>query len=102
MPPLKFEYLFILLIYMLAGASILSSALKRLIREKAFWLSNAVFVVLGTFVDLMAIHWNWWYWNPERICGWRLLGIPLEEYLGFILGHMLTVCGWKVVTNDVG
>ena len=101
MLPLQAEYLFILLVYFSVGATIFSSTLKRLARKELFWVSTFAFVVLGTIVDLLAIRWHWWHWNPDRICGLRLLNIPIEEYIGFLVGHLLTIGAWETINDDL-
>jgi lycopene cyclase domain-containing protein len=101
MPPARLEYLFVLLIYFGSGATILWSALRRLFLRRYFWISAAAFEILGTAVDLLAIRWGWWAWMPDRTCGMRILAIPIEEYLGFFIGHMLVVGGWENLRDDM-
>lgn len=97
----RYEYLFVLLIYFAAGATILWSAVRRLLCQRVFWASSAAFVILGMTIDLLAIHWGWWSWSSRRVCGLAILSIPVEEYVGFFIGHMLVVAGWEIVSNDL-
>jgi lycopene cyclase domain-containing protein len=95
--PSRFEYLFVLLVYLGAGATILWSPLRRLLRTRVFWISAITFEVLGTIVDLLAIRWGWWSWTADRVCGVGILAIPIEEHIGFFIGHMLVVGSWEIV-----
>ncbi|MFN8416574.1 MAG: lycopene cyclase domain-containing protein [Cytophagaceae bacterium] len=34
--------------------------------------------------DVLFTHWGVWGFNPRYICGWYLLGLPIEEWLFFL------------------
>ncbi|MGZ5465661.1 MAG: lycopene cyclase domain-containing protein [Thermoanaerobaculia bacterium] len=99
MIPGRYEYLFLLLIFGLIGLAILSARAQRAIRTQTFWVSMAIFCVFGTAVDLLAIHWNWWQWSPDKTCGIRLLAIPIEEYILFLVGHTAAVAIWETLDD---
>jgi lycopene cyclase domain-containing protein len=99
-PTARYEYLFLLLIFGAAGLSILSRASLRAFRRPAFWLSMSVFFMLATTIDLLAIHCNWWTWSSQKTCGLALMGIPVEEFILFFLGHTISIALWETL-NDV-
>lgn len=93
----RYEYLFLLLIFGLVGLSVLSGRALQAIRTRTFWISMAIFFIFGTAVDLLAIHWDWWQWSRSKTCGIRLLTIPIEEYLLFLIGHATAVGIWETL-----
>ena len=95
----RFEYLFLLLIFALIGASVVSPRLWRLVRRRPYVLSLTAFFVFGTIVDLIAIRWNWWTWSSTRNCGIRILEIPVEEFVLFVIFHAVVTLIWET-TGD--
>ncbi|HEX6085873.1 MAG TPA: lycopene cyclase domain-containing protein [Thermoanaerobaculia bacterium] len=95
----RYEYLFLLLVFALVGASVLSARAQRAMRTKAYWVSLLLFMIFGTAVDLIAIHWEWWEWSAAKICGLRPLNIPIEEYVLFIIAHMTLVATWEALDD---
>jgi lycopene cyclase domain-containing protein len=96
-PAARYEYLFLLLIFGVAGLSILSRASLRAFQRPVFWISLIVFFFLATTIDLLAIHWNWWFWSPQKTCGLSLIGIPIEEFILFFLGHTISIALWETL-----
>jgi len=95
----RFEYLFLLLVFSAIGASIVSPRHWRLVRSGPYLLSLGVFFLFGTMVDGIAIRWNWWTWSATKICGLRFLGIPIEEFILFVIFHGVVVLIWET-TDD--
>lgn len=99
MPPAKYEYLFLLLIFGAAGVSVLTRGSLLAFRSRAFWISMAIFIALATTIDLLAIRWHWWTWSPQKTCGLALLGIPVEEFILFLLGHTISIALWETLRD---
>jgi lycopene cyclase domain-containing protein len=95
----RFEYLFLLLVWAAAGVSILWTHIRPLLRARHFWISSLIFMSLGTVVDLIAISQSWWHWSPLRTCGLAVAAIPIEEYIGFFIGHLLAVAAWETLDD---
>jgi lycopene cyclase domain-containing protein len=95
----RFEYLFLLGVFALVGLSILSRRAQEALRTTAFWMSLGIFVLFGTVIDTVAIRWNWWEWSELRSCGVRLFGIPIEEYILFVIGHATLVATWETLDD---
>jgi lycopene cyclase domain-containing protein len=95
----RYEYLFLLLIFSLVGASIISPPKWRLARRRPYVLSLVGFFVFGTVVDWLAVRWNWWTWSAVRCWGPRALEIPVEEFILFVIFHAVVVLIWET-TGD--
>ena len=95
----RFDYLFLLLMFALIGASMISPRRWRLIRSRPYVLSLAAFFVFGTTVDFIAVRWNWWTWSSTRCWGFRLIDIPVEEFILFVIFHAVVVLIWET-TGD--
>jgi len=95
----RFEYMFLLLIFATIGASIVSPRRWRMVRRRPYVLSLAAFVAFGTTVDLVAIWLNWWVWSTTRCWGPKIIGIPIEEFILFIIFHAVVVLIWET-TGD--
>lgn len=66
-----------------------------LLRRRYFWLLLALFLLYVTAIDLVALRMDWWRFNPDRIVGITLVGIPIEEYLLGILFCLFTISVWE-------
>lgn len=95
----RYEYLFLLLVFSLVGISVLSGRARRAILTRTFWTSAAIFVAFGVLVDLVAIQLDWWHWSPTKTCGVRLINIPIEEYILFLVGHATAVAIWETLDD---
>jgi lycopene cyclase domain-containing protein len=97
----RFEYLFLLLIFSLIGASIVSPRRWRLACRRPYLLSLAAFLVFGTIIDSVAIRWNWWIWSAPKSWGPRFLEIPVEEFILFVIFHAVVVMVWETAGDYV-
>jgi len=97
----RFEYLFLLLVFFAVGASIVAPRHWRLIGQRPYLLSLGAFFLFGTIVDWLAIRWNWWIWSATKICGLRFLGIPIEEFILFVIFHAVVVLIWETTTDHM-
>lgn len=102
MLPSKLEYLFLLAVLSLIGLSLFWERLLILARLVNFWLSSAIFLSMCTVIDHYAITLKWWTFSTKRTCGATLLGIPIEEFLLFILFFAFTVCLWEDLRVERG
>ena len=53
-------------------------------RWKFFFPAMALTMIIFLVWDAIFTHYGVWRFNDQYISGWRLLGLPLEEYLFFI------------------
>ena len=97
----RFEYLFLLLVFALIGGSVVSPRLWRLVRRRPYGLSLAAFFGFGTIIDLIAIRWNWWTWSTTRTCGVRILDVPIEEFILFVIFHAVVILIWETTGDYV-
>jgi lycopene cyclase domain-containing protein len=95
----RYEYLFLLLVFAFVAISMLSARAQRAVMTPAFRISLVLFIAFGTAVDLVAIHCGWWVWSPTKTCGVQMLGIPVEEYILFVIGHLALVATWETLDD---
>lgn len=91
MSEIRYEYLLVLALCLVVTAPlelVLGVRVYRQARRLGLTLlcTGAVFVTW----DLVAAQLGHWDYNPRRIIGLQLLGLPLEEYLFFIV---IPLCG---------
>ncbi len=95
----RYEYLFLLMMFSLVGASIISPRRWRLVVRPHYVLSLTAFFIFGTIVDWLAVRWNWWTWSAVKCWGPRILKIPVEEFFLFVIFHAVVVLIWET-TGD--
>jgi len=95
----RYEYLFLLLVFAFVAVSMLSARAQRAVTTPSFYVSLVLFITFGTIIDLVAIHWNWWVWSPTKTCGIQMLGIPVEEYILFVVGHVALIATWETLDD---
>jgi lycopene cyclase domain-containing protein len=79
-----------LLIFGLAPLSILLLLARRRIRRFKGTFLWVVLGILWVSVPWEAVSVNRiWFYSPRIILGWRILGIPVEEYAFFVLDGLL-------------
>jgi len=98
--PSRLEYVALASIYAILICTLLQKQIGRVIRRRAFWLSGLVFYCLWILLEQHALTNGWWVFNPNKIIGLSLLGIPLEEYFAFALIHLSTVALLEAFIQD--
>jgi lycopene cyclase domain-containing protein len=91
MRPSQLEYLALAAIYVLIIYTLLQKQISTVTRRSSFWVSGLIFCLLWALLEGYALKHGWWVFNPDKISGLYLLGIPVEEYLAFALIHLSTV-----------
>ena len=93
---MKYEYLIVLAAIMIFPA-ILSRDPKIGIRGnrvallKAMGISCAVFWVW----DIIATARGHWSFNPSYVLGWTIAGMPVEEWIFFVVVSFVSVFTWE-------
>ncbi len=100
MIPSSFEYLFLLLLYLLIITSLFTFRVAECLRRKSFWQSFAVFGLSWTAIELVGLELEMWKYSTEGTCGLVPLGIPIEEFIVFFLIHLATVASWETFAAD--
>ena len=95
MIPPQFEYFSLLVVYALLLLSLFSESIRVAARERAFWVSLGIFVLSWSTIELVGLGLGMWEYSSDKLCGVAILGIPIEEYVIFVLIHMSTVASWK-------
>ena len=98
----KLEYLTLALIYSLVTFTLLKEQVLQLLARRSFWFSCLAFCLLWTVLEIYALRHNWWQFNPEKVSGLFIGGLPIEEYLVFVLIHLSTTALWAgLERNDL-
>lgn len=97
----RFEYLFLLLLFAMIGGSLVSPRRWCVVRTRPYVLSLLAFFMFGTIIDTLAIRWNWWAWSATKCWGVRILEIPIEEFVLFVLFHAVVVLIWETTGDYV-
>jgi lycopene cyclase domain-containing protein len=100
MPPSRLEYLALASIYTFLIYTLLQKQIRIVLRRRSFWLSGAVFCCLWALLEKYALTHDWWAFNPDKITGLYLLGVPLEEYFAFALIHLSTIALLEAFLRD--
>lgn len=100
MVPSRFEYLALASIYVLLIFTLLQRQIAIVVTRRSFWVSGLVFCLLWTLLERHALLNGWWTFNPEKICGLYLLGIPAEEYIAFAFIHLSTASLLEAFLRD--
>jgi lycopene beta-cyclase len=101
--PTPYEYLVVLALCLVVTAPLelfLKVRVYRQARRLALTLlsTGAVFVTW----DLIGAGLGHWDYNPDRVVGLRLLGLPLEEYLFFVVVPLCGVLAYEAVRVTLG
>jgi len=97
MIPGHFEYLFLLLLYLLVIFTLLKEPVTRLLKKASFWLSCIAFCAIWATLEIYALQHHWWIFSPEKICGVFIATVPIEEYIVFVLIHLSTAATWSTL-----
>jgi len=97
--PSRFEYAFVILMLGMLLAAVFHRPLGREARRPAFWVGLAVFFAGCMVLELVALTAGWWTFEPSKVLGLWLLGIPVEELLLFV-GFFVLVTGLSEMTPD--
>lgn len=95
MIPTKLEYLFLLTVMALTGWSLFERPIRMLVRKRSYWASLVVFIVACAAIDLAALKLGWWRFSHERIVGFLIGPIPVEEFVLFTLVFSITIAIWE-------
>ncbi len=95
----KYEYIFLLSIYLLMVVSIFWNHIAKNIMSYTFWLTMLIFVVECIAIDSYAIYSSWWEFNSDKNIGIELFSLPIEEYVLFVAFY-LSVIGALGVVSD--
>lgn len=96
----KLEYLTLALIYGLVTFTLFKEQVLYLFGQKSFWFSCALFCLNWTFLEIYALQAHWWEFNPDKVTGISIAGLPIEEYLVFFLIHTATTALWTGFARD--
>jgi lycopene cyclase domain-containing protein len=95
MLPPESEYLAVLLVLMIFVAAATWEQVRTLLKERAFWLSLAAYLVLCTALDVIAVRLQWWSFPAPTNMGIWLGGVPIEEFVLFIVIFISATAAWK-------
>ena len=72
-------------------------ALKFWRNAKALAFSLSMIIVIFGAWDVFATWRRHWYFNPEGIFGFRIINLPIEEWLFFIVIPFCCVFTWEAL-----
>lgn len=101
MIPSDLEYFFILALLSATTMALLGQEVASLVRDKKFWLSHGIFLLICTAIDYVAITNGWWIFPEGRHCGLYLGPIPIEEYILFSVFFFFTAAGWEALSREM-
>lgn len=88
MLPSRLEYLTLAGVYVIIIFTLLQEQIRFVTRRRSFWTSGLIFCLLWALLERYALAHEWWMFNPEKITGWYILGVPIEEYIAFAFIHL--------------
>lgn len=97
MLPAKYEYLAVLVVLTIFVTAAAWEEVRAVIRERAFWISFAAYVVLCAGLDVTATRAGWWDFPAPTNIGTSLAGVPIEEFALFFVIFLSAVSAWKVL-----
>jgi len=97
MLPAKYEYLAVLLVLTIFITATAWEQVRALIKERAFWISFAAYVVLCVGLDVTATRAGWWDFPAPTNMGANLAGVPIEEFVLFFVIFLSAVAAWRVL-----
>lgn len=95
MIPEKLEYLFLLTLLALLIGTFLGEATLRLLKKRSFWISCALLCATWTLIEIHALRQHWWVFSPNKLCGYTIATVPIEEYIVFVLIHTAVVATYE-------
>jgi lycopene cyclase domain-containing protein len=95
MLPRAFEYLIVLLVLALFVCAAAWPQVRALARDRAFWLSLTVYMILCVMLDVFAVRLGWWSFPAPTNIGIAVGRVPIEEFLLFILIFISAIVAWK-------
>lgn len=60
----------------------------------------AAYVVFLVLLDILLVHLGFWAFPPGRSLPWRLLTLPLEEYILFVFHALMCVMLMEITSNE--
>ena len=55
------------------------------IHLRAILITSAFFIAAMFSLENLAIYWGWWIWNEQKLWGPKVLLVPLEEFLLYLI-----------------
>jgi lycopene cyclase domain-containing protein len=95
MLPPESEYLVVLMVLMLFVAAAAWEQVRTLAKERAFWLSLVVYLVLCIALDIIAVRLRWWSFPAPTNFGITVGGVPIEEFILFVVIFVSATAAWK-------
>jgi lycopene cyclase domain-containing protein len=66
-------------------------------RPRRLWATVAPVVAVFGLWDIVASHRGHWWWSPELVTGARLLWLPVEEWLFFLVIPLCVLLTYEVL-----
>ena len=95
MLPQEFEYFAVLLVLMTFVTAAAWEQVRALTQERAFWVSLAAYLVLCVMLDVSAVRLEWWSFPAPTNIGLTVGGVPIEEFLLFVVIFVSATAAWK-------
>ncbi|MFP4382158.1 MAG: lycopene cyclase domain-containing protein [Candidatus Sumerlaeia bacterium] len=97
----EYEYLFAIILLLVAAVGFLRGALLRVLLRPSFWFTAIIVLVALTVMDIAGIRLGWWRWPEGHILGPRLFDIPLEEFLVMFVVCLAATGSWEAFGRDM-
>jgi len=63
-------------------------------RRPLYFAIALIILIFGGW-DILAVARGHWWFNPDGVWGFRILGLPLEEYLFFVVIPFASIFTWE-------
>ncbi len=97
----SYEYAVLLGLFLLVNYAVFPGEIHAILRKRGFWYSQALFLLFGFLIDLIAINLGWWYFSSSKLIGVDFLGVPVEEFILFLLFHLAMCVSWESFRHDL-
>ena len=98
--PSSLEYLFLLAIYFLIVTTLFWNQVQAVLKTRSFWISALVFAASWTGLEIYGLRAGIWSYSTEKLCGLAVVGVPIEEYVAFLLIHLATCSSWEAFDKE--
>lgn len=93
--PTNYEYALLIIIFTCTFAPILAKSAMQRLKQPSYYLSLGTFVVFCFILELVCLSQTWWSFSPDRVLGFYIANVPIEEVCLFFVWHFVFTSIWR-------
>jgi len=98
--PARFEYAFILAVFVLTGLTITWEGVLRAVKRRPAQHAIGLFFIYCLGIEIVALTRGWWTFDARRVLGVYVWRIPIEELLLFTAFSVIVLGAWETLANE--